>query len=290
MDIFSIKSIHFCCLGPWVEIDSWKAHFNPQYMLEGTRESIIRYLTLRSSLIPYIYTAAHNANKTGIPMNRPLHLMYEDEGFDEVLNAYMLGEYFFVGAFDMKIRLPKGEWYDYFTGRKYKGGEEFTYEPPKEWSGALFVKAGAIIPKMKPQRYILEKPHDYEIEVFLGNDAEATLYEDDGFTFDYEIGKFAETPLSLKKADGGYTLTVGKREGSFEGRPRNGHNIFVNSIPKIDGIPEIKDMKIRILDEGIKSIVLDSESVEFERACNFVEFIMPKELHEAGELCYKIIL
>jgi hypothetical protein len=188
----------------------------------------------------------------------------------------------------MKIRLPKGEWYDYFTGKKYKGGEEFTYEPPKEWSGALFVKAGAIIPKMKPQRYILEKPHDYEIEVFLGNDTETALYEDDGFTFDYELGKYAETPLSLKKADGGYTLTVGKREGSFEGRPRNGHNIFVNSIPKIDGIPEIKDMKIRIFDEGIKSVALDGESVEFERACNFVEFIMPKELHESKSLSYEI--
>lgn len=290
MDIFSIKSIHFCCLGPWVEIDSWKAHFNPQYMLEGTRESIIRYLTLRSSLIPYIYTAAHNANKTGIPMNRPLHLMYENENYVDVMNAYMLGEYFFVGAFDMNIRLPRGEWYDYLTGKKYVGGEEFTYEPPAGWGGALFVKAGAVIPKMKPQKYILEKPHDYEIEVFLGADTETTLYEDDGFTFDYELGKYAETPLSLKKSKGGYTLTVGKREGSFEGRPDNDHSIYVNSIPKIDGIPEIKDMRIRILDEGIKSVTLNGEPIELERNGRFVEFTMPKELHKAGDITYNVNL
>ena len=290
MDVNNKKSVHFCCLGPWTEICSWMSHYNPWYLYPDIRDTLVRYLNLRSSLIPYIYTAAHNANKTGIPMNRPLHLMYEDEGFDEVLNAYMLGEYFFVGAFDMKIRLPRGEWYDYFTGKKYTGGEEFTYEPPAEWSGALFIKAGAIIPKMKPQRYILEKPHDYEIEVFLGNDTEATLYEDDGFTFDYEVGKYAETPLSLKKSKDGYTLTVGKREGSFEGRPHNGHNIFVNSIPKIDGIPEIKDMKIRILDEGIKSVTLNGEPIEFERNGRFVEFTMPKELHKAGDITYNVNL
>jgi hypothetical protein len=116
------------------------------------------------------------------------------------------------------------------------------------------------------------------------------VYEDDGFTFDYELGKYAETPLSLKKSKDGYTLTVGKREGSFEGRPDNDHNIYVNSIPKIDGIPEIKDMKIRIFDEGIKSVTLNGNTVEFERNGGFVEFVMPKKLHEQDELCYEIEL
>lgn len=290
MDIFSISSIHFCCLSPWVEIDSWKAHFNPQYMLKRTRDAIVKYLTLRSSLIPYIYSTAHSASISGVPINRPLHLVYENENYDDVYNAYMLGDYFFVGAFDMKLRLPAGEWYDYFTGEKYIGGNEFTYDIPEGFGGALFVKAGAVIPKMKPQNYILEKPHDYEIEVFLGNDTTFELYEDDGFTFDYERGGYATTALALKKADGAYTLTVGRRKGSFEGRPDNGHAIFANSIPKIDGIPEIKDVKIRIFDDGVKAVELDGRSIEFTKSGSFIEFVMPKALHEAGDVIYEIIL
>ena len=51
---------------------------------------------------------------------------------------------------------------------------------------------------------------------------------------------------------------------------------------------EIKDMKIRILDEGIKSVTLNDGTVEFERNGGFVEFVMPKELHEKDTLTYDI--
>ena len=54
--------------------------------------------------------------------------------------------------------------------------------------------------------------------------------------------------------------------------------------------PEIKDMKIRIFDEGIKSIELDGKPIEFTKDGNFIEFVMPKALHEAGDVSYKIIL
>lgn len=290
MDVISPQSVHFCCLSPWVEIDSWKSHYNPQYMIPKTRDCITRYLTLRSSLIPYIYSTAHTASVTGIPINRPLHLMFEDENYIDIINAYMLGDYFFVGAFDMNMRLPKGEWIDYFTGKKYTGGEEFTYNIPEGFGGALFVKSGAIIPKMKPQQYILEKPHEYEIEVFLGDDASFSLYEDDGFTFDYENGGYAVTPIFLLKSDNAYSLTVSKRRGCFEGRPDNGHNHYLNSIPKINGIPEITDIKIRVFDEGIKSVELSGKTVDITRENGFVEFIMPNALHEEGDLTYKIVI
>ena len=47
-------------------------------------------------------------------------------------------------------------------------------------------KEGSILVTMKPQKYILEKQHDYIIDVYPSQNKEATftLFEDDGFTYD----------------------------------------------------------------------------------------------------------
>ena len=46
---------------------------------------------------------------------------------------------------------------------------------------------------MKPQKYVLEKQHDYIINLYPGGDSAFCLYEDDGFTYDYQDGKYAQT-------------------------------------------------------------------------------------------------
>ena len=49
----------------------------------------------------------------------------------------------------------------------------------------------------------------------------------------------------------GYTLTVGLRKGSFPGRPDNGHDHTHNSIPRIDPIAPVRDMKVYLAGCGI---------------------------------------
>ena len=60
------------------------------------------------------------------------------------------------------------------------------------------------------------KPSDpLTLYIYSGADAEFTLYEDDGLTFGYEKGAFAEIPLHWD--DRAHSLTIGDRKGSYPG-------------------------------------------------------------------------
>ena len=66
-------------------------------------------------------------------------------------------------------------------------------------------------------QYIGERAATDPITIFVygGNNGKFTLYEDDGVSFAYEGGQFAEIPL--KWDERAHTLTIGPRQGSFAG-------------------------------------------------------------------------
>ncbi len=273
------KSVHYCFLSAWAQQNFWNSWNYPWYMDREFYDRYVFYARLRSSLIPYIYHAAHQAHAEGTPIMRPLFLAYEGKGYDAVTNAYMLGDSLYVGAFDMHLPLPEGEWIDYFTGKVYEGGKYIDYEPQGITAGALFVKSGAVIVTMKPQKYILEKAHEYIVNVYPSEKAgQSAIYEDDGFTFDYENGGFALTRIvSSGIQNGTLTLTVAAREGSFEGRPDNGHDISKNSIPKIEGLPPLSDLKVALHGCHPKSVTLAGEKIPFALVGENAEFLIPAE-------------
>ena len=286
MDIMDVKAIHYAFLSTWTQICSWAYYFHPWFLPEYVEETIRKYSTLRSELFPYIYTMAHKASATGIPVMRPLPMVCEGSAhYDDVHNAYMLGDSLYVGAFDMNLKLPEGEWIDYFTGKTYQG--DVTYEVADGYAGALLVKKGCIVATMKPQQYILEKSHDYVMRVYAGADASFDLYEDDAFTYDYEKGEYATTRFVWTEKTA--TLTVCKREGSFAGREDNGHDFLNNAIPKIPRMQPVTDMQVRIYGKMPKQIVLNGENVDFTVCEGYVQFTVKAALHEAADLTYKLL-
>lgn len=286
MEVYDAAGIHYGFLQSWSQINGWAGYKLPWFLPAKFEAMIKDYSELRSSLFPYIYGTAHNASVTGVPILRPLPLMYEEtDRFDGVTNAYMLGESLYVGAFNMNLTLPDGEWIDYFTGKKYSGS--FKYEIPEGKGGALLAKAGSIIATMEPQLYINEREPQYIIKVFPGGNAEYKLYEDDRFTYDYEDGGYAETPFTLADSGNSCTLTVGKREGSFSGRVDNGSNILENSIPKINGISPVSDMKISVY--GIaKSVTKGGSHVDFTVNNGYTEFTLYAAEHDSAEIKFDI--
>ena len=286
MDIMDVKAIHYAFLSTWTQICSWAYYFHPWFLPDYVEETIRKYSTLRSELFPYIYTMAHKASATGIPVMRPLPMVCEGSAhYDDVHNAYMLGDSLYVGAFDMNLKLPQGEWIDYFTGKTYQG--DIVYEVAEGYSGALLVKKGSIVATMKPQQYILEKAHEYVMRVYAGGDACFDLYEDDAFTYDYEKGGYATTRFAWTEKAG--TLTVFKREGSFAGREDNGHDFLNNAIPKIPRMQPVTDMQVRIYGKSPKQILLNGENVDFTVCEGYVEFTVKASLHEAADLTYKLL-
>ena len=112
--------------------------------------------------------------------------------------------------------LPKGTyWYDFWTGKRYQGGQTVTLETQLN-RVPMFVRAGSILPLGPVMQYVGEKNWDnLELRVYPGADASFTLYEDEGDNYNYEKGVYATIPISWSERN--HTLTIGERKGSYPG-------------------------------------------------------------------------
>lgn len=208
--------IHFGFLAPWSQHLGWDNWLLPWYCGSEAEESYRFYSELRSSLFPYIYSYAHVANATSLPILRPLSLQYQHTGkYDRVFNEYFLGDSLLVTATDLHVTLPDEDgWFNFFSGIRYVGEASFDYEPVGAQCGALFVRAGSIVVTQPPAPSLRQSdPERLTVHVYPGKDAEFTLYEDDYSTYGYEKGEYALTRMTLS----GDVLTIEKRKGSYPG-------------------------------------------------------------------------
>ena len=131
------------------------------------------------------------------------------------------------------VYLPAGtDWYDYWTARKFTGGQTVEANAPLARS-PLFIKAGSILPLGPDVQYANEnKFADIDIVIYPGKDAQFLLYEDEGDNYNYEQGKYSTIQFSWKEKS--RTLTIAPRNGSFEGMPlaRTFHVRLAGTAPK----------------------------------------------------------
>ena len=112
--------------------------------------------------------------------------------------------------------LPKGtDWYDFSTGKRYKGGQMVKLTTSLQ-DVPMFVRAGSIVPLGPVMQYVGEKTwDDLEIRVYPGADGLFTLYEDEGDSYNYEKGVYST--ITFQWNDRTRTLTIGARQGSYPG-------------------------------------------------------------------------
>ena len=171
--------------------------------------------------MPYLYSAAHVGHRTSMPILRPMPLAYPDDvRLANNLSQYMLGDSLLVVAFTDQVQLPTGRWIDYWSGKEYTGPSEMTAAYPTNRAGALFIKAGAIIPYWPEMDYVGEKPVEtIMLEVYPEGKSAFTLYEDDGNSLDYLKGAVAETTMQCETAKGRVKVRIEPRAGSYHGMP-----------------------------------------------------------------------
>ena len=144
-----------------------------------------KYAKLRYRLLPYIYSHAYNASKTGLPMMRAMVLEFPDDpGTYYLRDQYMFGDALLVAPVQSPVNrrsvyLPEGTWYDYQTGEKYTGPTTLHIEPPLEVL-PLYVRGNSIVPMGPDMAYVGEKPFDpITLDIRLLSEATFTLYDDD---------------------------------------------------------------------------------------------------------------
>ena len=178
-------------------------------------------------LMPYLYSAVHEACVTGMPILRALWLQYPEEQAAVARgDEYLWGGDILVapvveqGATSRRLYLPRGTWYDFWTNDRIEGLRE--YDHPVDLAVMpLFVRAGAVVP-LGPVRQYVSEPIDapLTIQVYPGADGAFALYEDDGTTFGYQRGDWMglelrwtdrQRRLSLRLADRSQMRTPAER-------------------------------------------------------------------------------
>ena len=190
-----------------------------------TVESISRqYLELRYRLLPYVYSAAAETMRTGVPLMRPLVFDFagDPRALDEV-HSYMFGRSIHVAPVlgpnvtQWPVYLPEndGGWFDLWTGEAREGGKLHNVAAPLEQI-PLHGKAGTILPLGPVLQSTTEVTNEViELYVFPGRHAVFELYEDDGLSNGYETG--ASSIIPIRWDDGRGEIEIGERQGSFTG-------------------------------------------------------------------------
>jgi alpha-D-xyloside xylohydrolase len=176
-------------------------------------DTLVSFVKLRYRLLPYIYALARRVTEDDYTMMRPLAADFPDDSRAHwVEDQFMLGPALMVcpvvepGVKGRTVYLPpRCGWYDFWTGKRVPGGL-FEAEAPLDRI-PLFVRAGSILPLGPVVSHSGEVVADpFEVRVYPGEDAEFTLYDDDGETYAYERGAFAKR--ELKWSETARTLTV----------------------------------------------------------------------------------
>ena len=256
-----------------LNMDGWGSNEKYPHALGEPATSINRwYLKLKSEIMPYAYSIAHEA-VDGMPMIRAMMLEWPNAYTlgTATRYQYMYGPWFLVAPVyqqtaaddegnDIRdgIYLPEGEWIDYFSGEMYEGGRVINnYEAPL-WKLPLFVRNGAVIPMTNPNNNVSQIDRTLRIyEIYPSGHTSFTEYDDDGTTEAYRRGEFATTSIESEAVGDRVTVTIHPSEGDFAGFERMKRT----------------EMRINVTAEpdGVKAYV-DGRRVKLRKAASVEEF------------------
>lgn len=218
----------------WMQIGSFSPLFRGHTMInsrdsepwsygEEAEEISRNFIRLRYRLMPYLYTAFQQSANNGLPVasSLALHYPHDNRIYErEWGHQYFFGPDLLVAAINswlpiQKVYLPDGEWFDFYNGKPYVGGQEYFIETPAEIL-PVFVKAGSVIPMHLPGDHIDARDSDtLDLHLFATKTAaQGTWYDDDGHSYEHTNGQYSLRMFThhglLRK------LEISSQQGSFQ--------------------------------------------------------------------------
>lgn len=278
-----------------LNMDGWGANEKYPHALGEPTTSINRtYLKIKSQLIPYTYSIAHEA-VSGLPMIRAMFLEYPNSFTlgKSTQYQYLYGPYFLIAPIyqetkqdangnDIRngIYLPKGQWVDYFSGDVYEGDRIINNFDAPIWKLPVFVKTGAIIPMTLPNNHVTELNKGLRIyEIYPAGKTSFTEYDDDGLTEAYKKGEGATTLIESSLENSTATITVHPAKGNFNGFVKNKTTEFHINLtqPPTGVVAKIGKSPVKLTKARSKEAFLKSTNVYFyDAAPNLNQFATPR--------------
>jgi alpha-glucosidase len=187
-----------------------------------------RAIELRYQLLPHIYNVMAESSATGIPAMRPLVLEFPDDprtwGMDD---QFMMGSDLLIAPVlneaqrEREVYLPKGEWFDFWTGRRYEGGTAARIGVTLE-SIPIFVRGGGFVFRQPVVQHTGEMAgQPLEVQVFPAAASERVLYEDDGESMAHTKGVSMRRRFTQARTATTTTIDVAAPEGTFRPAARD---------------------------------------------------------------------
>jgi len=232
---------------PMAMINAWSSGTKP-WSYPEVADGVKQMALLRMQMMPYWYTEFAKYHFEGTP---PFRGMNTEPGFrhelkavastdleespyleattKEIKDQYMAGEYLlvaplFTGQTTRKVILPRGKWYDFYTGEFVGDGQIITVTPGLD-KIPVYVKDGGIIPMM-PVRLQAPKTGekvDLEIRYYGEKPSTYKLYDDDGETFNYEKGEYSWREIKVGRDKKG--KMNGTISAAVKGKPNTIGNV-----------------------------------------------------------------
>ncbi|TDP92943.1 TIM-barrel domain-containing protein [Labedaea rhizosphaerae] len=193
----------------------------------AAKDSAEKFLNLRENLVPYTYTLAQQASRTGVPVVRPLYLQYPEaqDAYAEAGDEYLYGPDVLVAPVttpgntaSTSVWFPPGSsWTDYFTGKTYVGGT--TQDVTSDLATMpVFVRSGGIVTTRtgKVANDVQNPLTKATVTVAGGASGATSLYEDNGTTTD--AGQSTSTAIRYVESGGLHQVQVGPATGGFAGQ------------------------------------------------------------------------
>lgn len=238
-----LRRMQTVCFSPLAMLNAWADGTKP-WSFPEVEKAVQEVASLRTQLIPYLYTAFADYAFYGTPPVRAMNLesgyqakTTEEQGeLDatknpyamavrrEVKDQFMVGPSLlvaplFAGEEERQVVLPQGKWYDFYTGKYVGEGEVITVKPGLD-KIPVYVKDGGIIPLWPKLTKVDAEKHPIEIRYYGAKPSIYELYDDDGETYDYEKGEYLRIPIEVRvdsegKKKGEVRIPEGKSTWSY---------------------------------------------------------------------------
>jgi len=201
---------------------------------EKVYDAIEKYINLRYSLLPYIYSSSWSVTANQSTMMRALVMDFAtDKQALDINDEFMFGKSLLISPVtramyvkdekedfsrvqSKEVYLPRGaDWFDFWTGNRFNGGQTILKETPLDII-PVFVKGGSLLPIGPKVQYATEKKWDnLEIRVYEGANSQFILYEDENDNYNYEKGTYST--ITFNWDDSKKVLTISDRKGKYPG-------------------------------------------------------------------------
>jgi len=235
----------------------------------GPEHEAIRrhFIETRYQLMPYLYTLAEEASRSGLPMLRPLFLEFPDAAPDrhpidtdpQATGEFLLGPDLLIApppypdSLDAySVELPASDWYNYWTGEKVPNADLLASTAPNATAIAntkaplylrvsptlaelpVFVHAGSIVPIAPIVQSTSDTPQGpLTLRVYVGDRCAGELYMDDGKTYAFQHGAFLKMKFTCERTAQGLRLKLGPHEGTYPAWWHEVHAEIYGLAPKL---------------------------------------------------------